>query len=212
MTTSSLSERLKMLRESRKLTHTEFASNIDVDENMVLLWENEESKPTKSELAKVAKIFNVPADWLLDAFEVKTVNLQEPEISTIGERIKLARKDNKMSYVKVAAQIGVDRRTVSAWERDEFIPGKSRLLKIAKLFNVSVDWLKNGDDLETEFSNKTEENILTAETLTTGFTSEETYYLITLFESLSPVQRGRLLGYLDGLHREQMLGGKTLAG
>ena len=65
--------------------------------------------------------------------------------NSVGKRIKFVRTNNLESPVRFAKKIGVDWRFVPQWENDEAIPEMSALLKITKLFNVSVDWLKDGE-------------------------------------------------------------------
>lgn len=79
-----------------------------------------------------------------DSKKVK-VNSQK----TLGELLKEYRKNSKMTQEFVAEAVGVSRQAVSKWENGSSDPSKSNLIKLSKLFKVSVD-----DLLEEVSSNK----------------------------------------------------------
>ena len=59
----------------------------------------------------------------------------------IGERLQELRKDHGMSQLELARKIHVSFHTVSSYERDRSMPNDEIKLKIAKLFDVSLDFL-----------------------------------------------------------------------
>lgn len=60
---------------------------------------------------------------------------------TFGEKLKEARKAEKMSQEQFAEKINISRSAVAKWENDIGIPDVSNLKTISKLLNVSIDWL-----------------------------------------------------------------------
>lgn len=66
-------------------------------------------------------------------------------MTTIGERIKEARKEKGLRPVELAKKIGVTRAAVGAWEsgKTKRILGEN-LLKIATALDVKPDWLETG--------------------------------------------------------------------
>ena len=57
----------------------------------------------------------------------------------------LRRMMNRMTQEELAERMGVSRQTVSKWELDTATPELEKLVELAKLFNVSLDELINGD-------------------------------------------------------------------
>ena len=59
----------------------------------------------------------------------------------ISEKIRKLRKDFNISQVMLAKELGVTKQCVSNWENDNILPSIEMLIKIAKYFNVSTDYL-----------------------------------------------------------------------
>lgn len=59
----------------------------------------------------------------------------------IGSKIMKLRKDKKMSQSDLANAIGTSRVMIGNYERNENMPSIEIVLKIAKLYNVSVDFI-----------------------------------------------------------------------
>ena len=59
----------------------------------------------------------------------------------IGERLQELRKDHGMSQMELAQKLHVSFHTISSYERDRSIPNDEIKLKIARLFDVSLDFL-----------------------------------------------------------------------
>lgn len=63
-----------------------------------------------------------------------------------GERINILRNAYRLSQKELAESLHVSKQTVSNWENDNIAPSVEMLLKIAKFFNVSTDYLLGLDD------------------------------------------------------------------
>mgnify|MGYP002545968568 FL=1 len=59
----------------------------------------------------------------------------------ISEKIRKLRKDFNISQVTLAKELGVTKQCISNWENDNILPSIEMLIKIAKYFNVSTDYL-----------------------------------------------------------------------
>ena len=57
-------ERLKELRQDKKLTQVDLALKIGVGKSIVSLWEKNECEPTLSKLIVIADYFGVTIDYL----------------------------------------------------------------------------------------------------------------------------------------------------
>lgn len=59
----------------------------------------------------------------------------------LSENIRNLRKMFNISQVDLASSLGVTKQCVSNWENDNILPSVEMLVKIAKFFNVSTDYL-----------------------------------------------------------------------
>lgn len=67
----------------------------------------------------------------------------------LGERICAMRTELGWSQVVLAKRLGVAKQTVSNWENDNIQPSIEMLVRVAKLFNVSTDFLLGLDNEPT---------------------------------------------------------------
>lgn len=58
-----------------------------------------------------------------------------------GKKIALCRKESGMSQEALAAEMGISRQAVSRWETGEALPDTAKIILLARLFNVSCDYL-----------------------------------------------------------------------
>ena len=62
-------------------------------------------------------------------------------METFGVRLRNLRQENKIGQVELAKLIGVGKSIISLWERDECEPTLTKIIALAKFFNVSLDYL-----------------------------------------------------------------------
>ena len=65
-------------------------------------------------------------------------------METLNERIKQLRKEKGLTQSQLADELGVTDKAVSKWEVGEANPDISLLVKLAEVFNVTVDYLLTG--------------------------------------------------------------------
>ena len=65
-------------------------------------------------------------------------------VSTLGERIGVAREHAGLTEEELAARLAVRRRTVDAWEGDGAEPRANMLTTLAGVLGVSPAWLLSG--------------------------------------------------------------------
>ena len=63
------------------------------------------------------------------------------KILPVYERIKLLRKSKGWTQHDLAEKMGTDARMISLYESKKTIPSAEALIKIAEIFNVSIDYL-----------------------------------------------------------------------
>ena len=64
----------------------------------------------------------------------------------LNERIRELRNAAGISQVELAEKLGVSKQSVSNWENDNIQPSIEMLVKIARTFNVSTDFLLGEDN------------------------------------------------------------------
>ena len=75
----------------------------------------------------------------------------------IGNKINQLRKLSGMTQEQLAEKLNVSRQTISKWESDSTSPDLESIVKISRIFHVSLDYLlKEG---EAGVANKTDEQI-----------------------------------------------------
>ena len=68
----------------------------------------------------------------------------------LNERMLDLRKSNNLSQEDLASKINVTRQTISNWELGETSPSLEQAKEIAKLYNVSLDYLVGNDNIVEE--------------------------------------------------------------
>ena len=63
----------------------------------------------------------------------------------VGNNIRKLRKKHGMSQKDLAAQLNIRRQTVSAYEREVSIPDIYTLIRVADVFDISLDELAGRD-------------------------------------------------------------------
>lgn len=73
-----------------------------------------------------------------------------------AKRLYDYRKANNLSQEELAEKIGVSRQAISKWERAESSPDTDNLIALAKLYNVSIDEMLNGEGEPEKLTTKVE--------------------------------------------------------
>lgn len=67
-------------------------------------------------------------------------------MNKFAQKLKQLRTDKKLHQKDLANQLTIDQRTVSNWEKGIREPNFDMLIKIAKIFAVSTDYLLGLED------------------------------------------------------------------
>ncbi len=102
----------------------------------------------------------------------------------VSEKIRLLRKEKGMSQAEIGSQIGGDARQISLYETRKVFPSSEAIVKLAKVFNVSIDYLLLEDADRRPLQIKNEE--LTEE--------------LQKLKELGKEDRDSILRIIEGLH------------
>ena len=70
------------------------------------------------------------------------------ELMTLSEKIKILRDKNGYTQSELAKKVGLTRSAVNAWEMSNAIPSTEIIIKLAKIFGVTTDYLLGVDNEE----------------------------------------------------------------
>lgn len=65
---------------------------------------------------------------------------------TFGEKIQKLRKESGLSQEELSYQLGVSRQAISKWERDNGYPETDKIVRMSKIFHVTLDYLLNEEE------------------------------------------------------------------
>lgn len=137
-----LTARIVAARKAAKLTQTELAEAVGVTRGAVAQWESGETAPRRKLMARIAETTSVSLIWL-ECGVSSAETMQNPS-STIGGRIRSARKAWGMPQIDLAEGLGVSAQAVTQWEKNQTLPSASRFSGLADLLGVSVEWILSG--------------------------------------------------------------------
>jgi len=67
-----------------------------------------------------------------------------------GERLRILRDTKGLTGEEFGKMVGAAKQTVSNWENNKRAPSKETMVKIAELYNTSVDYLLCNTDIRNE--------------------------------------------------------------
>lgn len=68
----------------------------------------------------------------------------------LGEKISSLRKSNGMTQAELGEKLGVTYQAVSKWERNESLPDFDMMLKLSKLYGVSIAYFEEENSANTD--------------------------------------------------------------
>lgn len=108
----------------------------------------DEGKINQAKVKRAREVLNMIARKEVENME----NSREPRVYytnvDIGERLRDIRKDNNFTQAELAELLGLTRSAVNSWEMSDSLPSTLYLMKLAKLYKVSIDYLVGLDNRE----------------------------------------------------------------
>ena len=74
-------------------------------------------------------------------YKVRVIIIMRCFIMEYYERLKDVREDNDLTQVDIANILGTTRQQVSKWETGTQMMGVDKYIKLARYYNLSVDYL-----------------------------------------------------------------------
>lgn len=119
-------------------------------------------------------------------------------MTDFSQRLQTARKRHKLTQSEVAEKLNVSFQAVSLWERGETTPEVEKLMEIADLYGVTIDWLLRGNaepTVEIDFVEPLSDRLFNEDRMYT--------YVKTVATMKGMTQTVEVLPYARELHKGQ---------
>lgn len=135
-------EKLKELREEKKVTQEEIAKILNIKRGVYSIFETEEKIMPIKHLDTLSKYFNVSLDYIFSFNEIKNYKENNPiNLEKSVQRLKEFRKNNKLTQPKLAKILNIANGTIANYECGRNFIATPFLYDICKKYNVSADYL-----------------------------------------------------------------------
>ena len=129
---------LKQLRNKNNLSQKELARLAGIDPSTLCRLEQGSRKPTPRMVRKLARALEQPLEELMDRAELKQIAENLP---VFAERLHRLRRQSGLSQEQLAQVLDCQKSVLAGCESGRKPPGYLLSLKIARYFNVSLDYL-----------------------------------------------------------------------
>ena len=137
---SKLSERLKDLMEEAELKAVALGEKIGFEQSEISKFLRAERMPATTTLVKLADFFNCTTDYLLglsDILDDRTFKQRPP----FNEQLSFLLKYFGKSKYRLEKDTGLSEMAVSRWSKGIYEPTPESLVRLAKYFKCSVDFI-----------------------------------------------------------------------
>ena len=131
----ALGYKIRTLRIETHWTMKDLAGFLGTNTTAISNWENSYNAPTKENIEKMAILFRVSRDELINAGKVNYL-----------ARLKELRKNKGITQRQLSEETGMSFQSISFYEHGEREPGVKALISLADYFNVSIDYLVGRSD------------------------------------------------------------------
>ena len=83
--------------------------------------------------------------------ENKSVKQEESNMESFGNRLAEIRKQHNLTQNDIAEKLDISPQAVSKWENDLTSPDIDTLIKLAEIFNISIDELVGKKNYEVQY-------------------------------------------------------------
>ncbi len=93
-------------------------------------------------LIKISNFYNCSIDKLLGLTDKdKNINNLDLDLKIIGQNLKIIRKINNLNVTDLSKKLNIGQNTLYRYERGERTIQTYVCYDIARIFNISIDWL-----------------------------------------------------------------------
>ena len=110
-------------------------------------------------------------------------------MNTLGEKLRTARIEKKLSQSEVAEKLLVSRQTISKWENNVCLPDLDNFQKICELYGFSSSEVLNSESEAATLKKHEQEEV--SESKTEKQTMDSLFVLIPFFFLFLVIQKGK---------------------
>lgn len=136
-------EQLRNIREERNLRQTDVANILGINRSTYTSYEIERDTIPINHLNKLCNYFDVSIDFIMGLNKEKKYKNSLPDIDMRKEmqRLKLLRKENKLTQYEIAKILNTSRSTWTGYEYGKYQIPTLLLYEIAKKYEYSMDYI-----------------------------------------------------------------------
>lgn len=139
MSASDFKYRIKSMRIENKISQDELASKLGLSRTAVSAYEVGRNEPPSDVLIKLSQIFGCSIDYLLgltdDPYDYENAT------NNLARRIRALRIKNNLTQDELSQRMVLPPKMISFYELGERVPSRKSLIKLADIFDVSVEYL-----------------------------------------------------------------------
>ncbi len=144
---SKFSENLKDLLSEAELNASSLARRTEIDASTLAALLRGESLPSMETLIKLADHFLCSTDYLLGlSDDLKEISPRR--VPPFPERLTFLLQYFKVTKYRLEHDTGFSEKTVNRWHNGKTCPAADSLIRLAKYFDCSVDFLLGRSDLQ----------------------------------------------------------------
>lgn len=130
-------QRLKDLRLQKKMSQAEVASYIGKTVQAYSLYETGKAKPPLDTIEKLAALFNISIDYLVDAQS----DCKDSPVEAFAPRLNNLMFSHCINCQELAIELDIPELNIELYLGSSLEPTTSILVKLADYFDVSLDYL-----------------------------------------------------------------------
>jgi len=142
--------KLKYIRTEELWTQEKVAASLGISRSTYKEYETQNSIIPLTHLIKFCEIFNISLDFAFDFTEVKNYTNNKSSINhkEVGNNLKIFRKKEKLTQVKLADILNTTQSVIADYERGRYLISTANLYAICTKYKISADYLLGKIDFE----------------------------------------------------------------
>lgn len=132
---------LNKLRKEQNYSQEQLGEIIGVSHTSVKNWELGINEPKASYIIKLAELFNVSTDYLLGINTLELKKNNDNHVAIFTNNLKESRMVKGYKQKDIAKILNCSVNKYASWEQGRTEPSISDIIELAKLYNVTTDYL-----------------------------------------------------------------------
>lgn len=135
-------EKMINIRQNNELTQTQMAKILNVSRSAYSLWEINKNVVPLEKLNDFCNYFNVSMDYVAGISNSSQGNYDKKKLDKeeIGRKLRLTRKELKLTQEKLANIFNTTHSAISAYENGVTMIPTLFIIEFAKISKKSLDW------------------------------------------------------------------------